>query len=372
MMSKNYQPRFLALGCLCLFLFTFSNPSRVKACDRSSLTLDSVTPAPGGTYYIYLRLCVGAGILGLTKGADGNTGRFLFSFSSSTPGFDVISFPTSIQSDFTGMNYNGQSVGPVAPFNATEGIFYNNSTNWFACITSTVSCGAVNTECDQLRFQVNALPDSIRIYGIEGGDNLFGGCYPNLSMLIDFSNLPVTYQHFQGYPANGGIELEWATLVEYNNRGFEVQRSIDGIGYQSIGQVDAEAAQTKVGAYQYFDPSPHQGFNYYRLVQHDVNGAQSTSEAIAVEYAAASKLEWQSVGPIPADDRVEVRFRTPDSGIVTLHLRDLQGRVLENREWDASEGVHSLELSTQAIPSGVYFIDLQQGKERLKKKIVIL
>ena len=113
--------------CLLVLGVLAASTMPTKACDRSRLTLDSVTPGPSGSFYIYVRLCVGAGILGLLKGADGNTGRFLFSFSSSTPGFSVMSFTTPIVSDFTGVPYNGVNVGAQPAFNAQQAIFFNKA-----------------------------------------------------------------------------------------------------------------------------------------------------------------------------------------------------------------------------------------------------
>lgn len=342
----------------------------VRACDLSSLTLDSVTPAPGGTFYLYLRLCVGAGVLGLLKGADGNTGRFLFSFSSSTPGFAVTSFTTPITSNFTGVPYNGVNVGAQPAFNATQAIFYNNSSNWFTCITSTVACGNVNQECDQVRFQVTSVPDSIRIYGIEGGDNLFGGCYPNISMLIDFTGLPVEWQDFTGRAAQGGVVLNWATGNEQNSHSFEILRSGDGVSFQSIGRIAASGQ--KVGQYEYFDPNPLAGTNHYRLRQVDGNGSSTESNVIAVHFVPQMGVSWESVSPNPADEWVNISFHSEQAEAMVMDLVDLQGRSVAEFKVNAQSGLNTIKASTSQLAPGMYFLRLRHSVGILEKKLVIM
>lgn len=362
--------RNLLFASLLLGAFGF-NIQSAKGCDRSRLTLDSITPAPGGTYYLYLRLCVGAGVLGLLKGADGNTGRFLFSFSSSTPGFAVTSFTSPINSNYTATPYNGVNVGSQPAFNATQAIFYNNSSNWFACITSTVACGNVNTECDQVRFQVTSLPDSIRIYGIEGGDNLFGGCYPNISMLIDFTGLPVEWQDFTARQENAGVTLDWVTINETNNRGFEVLRSQDGNQFSPIGTMEPNSVN-KVGQYSFFDPHPLPGTNYYRIRQVDVNGGSSESETRSVSYAPESGVAWHNVYPNPASNKVNIEFRTGTVEKMSLELVDIQGRVLQAVSVPAEQGLNTVEINTSSFAPGLYFIRLRHTGGIMEKKLIIM
>lgn len=165
----------------------------VHACNWSSFCLDSVRPAPGGGFDIYTTLCVGYGNNGTTVGAVGNTGRFLFSFASSTPGFGVSQFPLAIQSDFTSVNYMGVNVGAQPAFNAQVALFYNNNSNWYTCRTNSISCGNPGIDCKAVHFRSNFLPDSIRVYGIEGGDNLTVGCYADPDMRITFA--PTTFDN---------------------------------------------------------------------------------------------------------------------------------------------------------------------------------
>lgn len=174
----------LRLLTVMMGLLGFSITS-AQACNWSSFCLDSVRPAPGGGYDIYTTLCVGYGNNGSTTGATGNTGRFLFSFSSANPSFAVSQFTNPIRSTYTYIPFSGVNVGDQPAFNAKVGLFYNNSANWFTCITSNNACGNPGIDCKAVQFRTNFLPDSIRVFGIEGGDDLQIGCNdPDMRILF--------------------------------------------------------------------------------------------------------------------------------------------------------------------------------------------
>ena len=182
--SFRQFPRVLLLA---LFLYTSWSG---KACDMADVQLDSIV-AVGNEYDVYLTLCVGGGILATTLGADDMTTTFAFGFYSSTcSGLCISDFPPSVTGDSTGNTLMGVSVGPssIGPSQTDATIAYFANSGPFTCITSTVQCGHPHQQCDQYRFRMNAIPDSIRVFGIEGAGNPLAGCTYNADMMIDLSN----------------------------------------------------------------------------------------------------------------------------------------------------------------------------------------
>lgn len=171
---------------LCLL---FSNS--VSACHQSSVQLDSIIPV-GNEYDIYMTLCIGGGVTGTVQGGDNNTVSFSFGFYSAacTP-LCISEFPATIVGDSTGGLLAGFDFGPAPqfPFGTQGNVFYQATTTPLTCVTSTALCGNVHQQCDQYRFRMNAVPDSMRVFGIEGGGNPIAGCYPSPDMLIDFTGL---------------------------------------------------------------------------------------------------------------------------------------------------------------------------------------
>ncbi|MCB9298124.1 MAG: hypothetical protein H6559_34125 [Lewinellaceae bacterium] len=59
-----------------------------------------------------------------------------------------------------------------------------------------------------------------------------------LGYYVDFSALPVTWVSFEAREGKEGIALHWETGAEENNAGFDVQRSRDGIDWETLGFVE--------------------------------------------------------------------------------------------------------------------------------------
>jgi hypothetical protein len=184
------QTTFARRASLAMFLCLFALllvPGTSNACNRSYLQLDSTVATGTGEWDIYVTACVGAGITGYTKGAGANTYTFGFVFySSCVPALNISYFPPSVKGDVTNAAYTGYNFGPVGPpFSAQAALLYlNPSYQPFVCVNTTAACGNVHTQCNQFRFRVADMPDSLRVLGYEGAGNSMGGCYANADMMV--------------------------------------------------------------------------------------------------------------------------------------------------------------------------------------------
>lgn len=103
------------------------------------------------------------------------------------------------------------------------------------------------------------------------------------------SALPVGLHGFAASFANKTVSLVWKTSFESNNRGFDVQRSQDGVHYNSIGFVPSLAASSGGNSsleldYAYVDNTLlTAGTYYYRLIQQDNNNKQTISRTVNIE-----------------------------------------------------------------------------------------
>jgi len=162
------------------------------ACDRSSLTIDSVVPN-GSDWDLTATLCLGAGITGVSAGADGDTKSFAFGFFKT--GITISNFTPSVTSDFTGATLPGVNAGAFA--GAEASIVYVYSTTPFTCISSTAVCGDVATDCKTYDFTISDIPDSVQIFGAEGNGNPVAGCYGEPAMsAVPPAPTPVTLLNF--------------------------------------------------------------------------------------------------------------------------------------------------------------------------------
>lgn len=121
--------------------------------------------------------------------------------------------------------------------------------------TGTFSANGFTDITDYTRLHLIKRADAVSNWGLDGthitttGSNLAAVLQrTGMSGFSQFAvggqsnlSLPVTLLSFSGYKDGSRNQLSWTTGTEINNRGFDVQRSADGINYTSIGFVNSLA-----------------------------------------------------------------------------------------------------------------------------------
>ena len=367
----NHFTLFRAFAGVMLFVLAMSLTNQsAKACDRSSYVLDSLS-FDGANFTVYTQFCIGGGLIGSTQGADNFTTTFAFALYGPTT-MQMLSYsPTSLTSDTTGCLANSATFSGGVNINADTGIAYVPAC-FYTCINSTFSCGRPHADCDQLVVTLNELPDSIRLFGVEGSGNPIAGCFPEPDMVLDFTVLPVVWSSFGAVNNGEQIDLDWATVQEHNNDHFEVMRRGVDQNWEEIGQVEAVGLSDERQSYSYTDYSPLVGMNQYKIVQVDADGRTSQSETISVDYSPNSEFRWLGIGPNPAIDLLGASFFSPEDQALELSLFDINGNKVYAQSLQGQAGNNEMSIDLSPLASGTYFIKLAGRKGSLQKRIMKL
>lgn len=347
---------FLALGVF----------SSSYACDRTDIVLDSVV-FDGVNYNIYITQNVGGGVTGSTRGAGNDTFTFAYAFYGA-PTMSISFFTPALTGDSTGVTNPGINVGPA--FGGVFTIGYVSTGSPYACISSTAFCGQAHTDTKQVLFTVSEVPDSIRLFGMEGTGNPLAGCYPDQDMLVDFTILPVVWNDLSGRAVEDGIEVNWSTSQEINTSHFEVFRSADGISFESMGTLDASGNSTIQNNYRFLDEVPLEGSNFYRITQYDVDGRRSNSGVVEVNYSLDPDLGWTAIAPNPVENTANVGFTVPEEGEMSLQVIDLKGALVLQQDLQVVRGTNVEPIDLSDAPAGMYIVRLIGPQGRLDRKIV--
>lgn len=103
---------------------------------------------------------------------------------------------------------------------------------------------------------------------------------------LDCTPLPVELLSFRCEPMENSVGLYWATASEHNNAYFLLERSADGINYETVTRVDGKGNSNEMTEYIADDPYAAFGTNYYRLTQVDYDGTSRTYEVISCDYGS--------------------------------------------------------------------------------------
>lgn len=170
--------------------------------------------------------------------------------------------------------------------------------------------------------------------------------------------LPVQLLSFTAALVNGEAQLHWSTAEEINNKYFDVERSEDGKNFLKLTTVQGQASDV-AATYSTIDPSPFNGYTYYRLKQVALNGSFSYSNIASVKKEILLSLYPNPVKKILHIDGL-------NTGATTLSVIDFTGRILQRT---ATNG-NSAAIDMQQLPAGSYFLKIQNGSDVNTMKFV--
>lgn len=167
--------------------------------------------------------------------------------------------------------------------------------------------------------------------------------------------LPVSFMYFRASDAGRYSRLQWETASELNNKGFEIQRSINGAtNWETIGFVQATNAATG-SRYNFNDLAPFKGINTYRLRQVDIDGRFQLSNVEVVSFASDAALI--SIYPNPVKEQLNLVFNDPALLNTVARVTTATGSVVASVKLTSYR--QSIDLSRQS--KGIYFLTLQNG-----------
>ena len=175
---------------------------------------------------------------------------------------------------------------------------------------------------------------------------------------------------FTGRFENGKVYLEWMTVTEVNNYGFEIQRSPqDSTHYATIPNsfVSGNGTTTVPHTYASVDSSPLP-LAFYRLKQIDLDSTAWYSSGIlisgptpvATDQSLPTEFALHQNYPNPFNPSTSIEFTLPEQSFVSLKVYDLLGRevtILVHAEYPAGRYTVSwdgTDLQGESIVTGVY------------------
>ena len=172
--------------------------------------------------------------------------------------------------------------------------------------------------------------------------------------------IPVELTSFTGAFVGNNVQLNWSTATELNNRGFEIQRSIDGSAFANIAFVEGFGTTTEQKQYSYLDRNLTAGVDHaYRLKQIDFDGASDYSQVVNVGSTLPVEFALEQNYPNPFNPTTNIIYSVPVKSNVTLDVYNLIGqKVVTLFEGEVEAGKHSSQFNASSMSSGIYLFKL--------------
>lgn len=102
--------------------------------------------------------------------------------------------------------------------------------------------------------------------------------------------LPIELLEFKGSEQADNNLIQWSTASERDNDYYTLEKSIDGLKWNKIGNVDGSGTISQVLEYEFVDNLPESVINYYRLSQTDLNGLSMDLGIIAIDNSSKKNV----------------------------------------------------------------------------------
>jgi hypothetical protein len=175
----------------------------------------------------------------------------------------------------------------------------------------------------------------------------YTGSFSPFAVVDEQFTLPVTWLSFTAQKKEDIVLLEWKTASEQNSLDFLVQHSINGISWNTVGQINAGGFTSSISTYQFIHQSPESGYNYYRIVQRDIDGKYSYSKVLQL-YFDKNGNNLQILGN-PVNNGI-LLIQTGQDTYLGIYTND--GKLLQQKLYVA--GLHNIDVSQYA--KGVYYL----------------
>ena len=181
-------------------------------------------------------------------------------------------------------------------------------------------------------------------------------------------SLPVSFTSFTGNRNGSNVTLQWATSMESNNTGFEIQRSTGNGAYEKVGFVVTRAADGNSNlplSYVFTEANTAKANTWYRIVQIDKDGTRKMTPARGVR--GMEELSKITVYPNPGTvSNMNILFGS--SSLRDIKIIDLNGKVM--KQWS---NYHEDNMSITGLHTGIYMLIVtdKASNEKLTQKIMI-
>lgn len=198
----------------------------------------------------------------------------------------------------------------------------------------------------------------------------------------DLNNpLPVELSSFTASINKRNVNLNWATAMEQNNSGFDIERSLineHNQQWSKIGFVGGAGSSNEVKNYSFNDNNLQTGKYNYRLKQIDYNGNfEYFNLEGTIEVGVPNEFSLSQNYPNPFNPATKIDYDLPFESRVNLKIYDLLGREIHsaiNNEL-MKAGYYTTQLNLSSMPSGTYFYRITaqgNGEEFVMTKKMVL
>jgi hypothetical protein len=167
-------------------------------------------------------------------------------------------------------------------------------------------------------------------------------------------------------PEEQKVKIDWITAYEKDNLLFEVERSLDGRHFTTIGNINGKGNSTDRQTYSFYDEKPVNGVSYYRLKQVDIDRKANWSGVVSVVFG--KKGSQFIVYPNPARlNEIRIALVNQKNIKTEVDIYGTDGKLYLRKTYFTD----NLITINHNLSKGTYILKIKNGEFSQNQKLVI-
>ena len=241
-----------------------------------------------------------------------------------------------------------------------------SSTYYNSAIATATGAIFLNSVRDSSDNQPTLNPD------ISGTDvpDLKGEGIPTPITPVGWLLLDNNLLNFNAIRSGSNVNLSWAIDNQVNGTGINIQRSTDGLNFETIGQIKAQTMAKQ--DYTWHDAQQLGDNNYYyRLELSTPSGSKTNSSLVIIR--KSDRPVVLNVSPNPFIQSVKVNIGLEKAEKITYKIRDFVSTILQQGDYDGHAGQNEIQITNLTrVPAGANILEVIVGDKHYFQKIIKL
>lgn len=176
---------------------------------------------------------------------------------------------------------------------------------------------------------------------------------------------PITFEILEEY-----VLVSWSTLSETNNWKFILEKSLDGVNFEAVGEQAGAGDSEIMQYYSLLVANEYRQVSYFRIVQVDQDGSRTESMPVAIKMTAVDDVLDLSNLFVDQSNELHLTLLNAEEAETVVEIMDVSGKILATRVFSGSDVV-SARLNVTDFKAGVYFVRAKNKYRQVTRKLFI-
>ena len=167
-------------------------------------------------------------------------------------------------------------------------------------------------------------------------------------------------------------QLSFTTTSETNNNGFEIEKSINGKDFSTIGFVASKAVNGNSNSpinYQFEDAKLLSGKSFYRLKQVDKDGKNALSKIESINYNTNINFSVKVLSN-PVSDNLILNIKSNVNRTIQINITNSAGTTLLTKQQTIVTGENNFSLGANQLPKGILFVTIKDKNNNTQEATI--